>query len=931
MSGEYWAGWFDQWGQPHHKTNLEAQVRDLGWMLDRGYSINIYLFHGGTTFGFMNGANIDHDQYSPQTTSYDYDAALDESGRPTPKYFAFRDLIAKYTHATPPPVPRSDSVIAIPPFTLSRSTSLWTQLGHPVHVERPLSMEALGQSYGYILYRTTVAGPAHGMLMVRQVRDYAQVYVDGVSAGTLDRRLGQDSLPIVLPSSRATLDILVENSGRVNFTKALRDERKGITQSVSFAGRELLGWDVFLLPMSEMPRLSIAEGQVNGPAFYQGTFKIADVGDTYLDMHGWGKGTVWVNGHHLGRFWGIGPQQTLYLPGPWLRVGSNDILVFDLEQPLWRTMAGVARPILDEVHAPRLAKSALYRDPGASVSDRVHDLLVRMTPDEKFWQLFMIPGDLDSPANDYTSGIFGLQISAIRERTPSRDSASAGDMARADAERINAIQRFFVQQSRLGIPIIPFDEAVHGLVRDGATMFPQAIALAATWDTALVSRVAGAIAHEAGSRGIRQVLSPVINIAADSRWGRVEETYGEDPSSRRAWRRHSSAPLSAPVLWPRQSISSRMWAMEVVTAIPSTTISGCWMRCSSLRLRRQLPKGEPRSVMVRITRWTGCQRHRTVHFAGKLKGEWGFQGFVISDAAATGGATVLHHTEASTATATKDALEAGLDVIFQSSWEQHRPYLDAFRSGLIPDSVIDTAVSRVLRAKFALGLFDHPEVDADSAAFWNGNRDHRALALDAARASIVLLKNEHGVLPLSRSVRSVAVIGSDANEARLGGYSGPGIHRVSILEGMREKFGPFTNVRYAPGPGRVTPEYAVIPSEQLALASAPSPAHGLCGEYFDNNRLEGQPRIVRTDARVDFGWTLNSPGRGIPFDWYSVRWTGRLIVPRTGVHRLGVEGNDGYRLYLDGMLIIDNWKKQSLSHDLCQCHARPRHIARYST
>ena len=296
----------------------------------------------------------------------------------------------------------------------------------------------------------------------------------------------------------------------------------------------------------------------------------------------------------------------------------------------------------------------------------------------------------------------------------------------------------------------------------------------------------------------------------------------------------------------------------------------------------------------------------------KLKREWGFTGFVISDAAATGGATVLHHTEATTATATKDAVEAGLDVIFQSSFEQHRPYLDAFRRGLIADSVIDAAVARVLRAKFELGLFEHPYVDADSAAYWNGRPEHRALALEAARASIVLLRNERGTLPLARTMKTVAVIGTDAVEARLGGYSGPGIRKVSIVDGIREKLGGgAAHVLYAPGPGRVSPEYGAIPSEQLMSDAGGQVVKGLHGEYFDNNRLEGRPRLVRTDARVDFGWTLNSPGRGIPFDWYSVRWTGRLVAPAGGVRRIGIEGNDGYRLYLDGKLVIDHWRKQS--------------------
>src|SRR5262249_42590264 len=156
----------------------------LAWMLERGYSVNLYMFHGGTTFGFMNGANLDRGRYLPQTTSYDYDAALDESGRRTPKYEAFRETIARATGTTPPPVPSSPAPIPVAPFELTAAGSLWDRLGKGVHVERPRSMEAFGQSYGYILYRTRLEGPVRGDLVVTDVRDYARVYVDGVPAGT---------------------------------------------------------------------------------------------------------------------------------------------------------------------------------------------------------------------------------------------------------------------------------------------------------------------------------------------------------------------------------------------------------------------------------------------------------------------------------------------------------------------------------------------------------------------------------------------------------------------------------------------------------------------------------------------------------------------------------------------------------------------------
>jgi beta-glucosidase len=268
-------------------------------------------------------------------------------------------------------------------------------------------------------------------------------------------------------------------------------------------------------------------------------------------------------------------------------------------------------------------------------------------------------------------------------------------------------------------------------------------------------------------------------------------------------------------------------------------------------------------------------------------------------------------TEASTATATQHAFDAGLDVVFQSSYGQQRSYLDAFQRGLVPADVIDASVARVLRAKFELGLFEHPYVDADAAVAENGSAANRSLARLAAQQAIVLLKNDRHTLPLAKTITSIAVIGVDADEARLGGYSGPGNQKVSILDGIKRLAGSGVTVRYVPGPGRTIKDVDVVPATQLSSGQAAQPVRGLAGEYFDNPRLEGPPRLTRTDTRIDFRWTLNSPGRGIPFDWYSARWTGTLTIPSSGVTRIGIEGNDGYRLYLDDTLAIDNWMKRS--------------------
>ncbi len=565
--------------------------------------------------------------------------------------------------------------------------------------------------------------------------------------------------------------------------------------------------------------------------------------------------------------------------------------------------------------APPTAQVPRYRDPRLAAADRARDLLARMTLEEKFWQLYMSPGSLDDPAHDYSKGSFGLQISTGRERGRTGGApASAADIARAHAERINAIQRFFVEKTRLGIPIIPFDEAVHGLAREGATMFPQAIALAATFDVDLVRRVSAAIARETGSRGIRQVLSPVVNIANDVRWGRVEETYGEDP--------YLSAEMGRAFVDAFETAGIVSTPKHFVANVGEGGRDSYPIEHSERRLReRYFPPFEiavrearARSVMTAYNSVDGLPATQNAWLLDRvLKGDWGFGGFVISDAAATGGATVLHMTEPNTPAAAAHAWRSGLDVVFQSSYPQYRPYWDAVERGLVPPAVIDAAVLRVLRAKFELGLFDRPYVDPDRAAVLAGHADHLQRALEASRASIVLLKNDDHLLPLDPDVKTVAVIGTDATEARLGGYSGPGIAPVSILEGFRRRLGAGVTVRHAPGPGRDRREYIVVPAEALKVT----------GEYFDNNRLAGTPRFTRTDARIDFRWTLNSPGRGIPFDWYSVRWTGTIVAPPAGVRRLGVEGNDGYRLWVDDALAIDNWRKQSYGARLATVDLAP--------
>lgn len=347
MAGEYWDGWFDHWGGNHEARDTQEQIDEFRWIVNQGFSISVYMFHGGTSFGWMSGANSDHAGYQPDVTSYDYQATLDESGRPTPKYVAFRDIIAKATGITPPPIPSTPDPITIPSFQLTSAQSLWQTLPTPIESAQPLTMEDIGQNYGYILYRTKLKAAGDGDLTLDQLHSYALVYLDGKLMGTLDRRISKESLPLHVERPGQQLDILVENSGRVNFSIVLRGERMGITKQVLWRGEPLAGWSVYPLPMKDPGELTFSNETCTGPCFYQSHFSIAKAGDTFLDVRSLGKGAVWINGHAIGRYWYIGPQQTLFVPAPWLKDGDNEIVVFDAIGKGSPTLSALDHPLLD--------------------------------------------------------------------------------------------------------------------------------------------------------------------------------------------------------------------------------------------------------------------------------------------------------------------------------------------------------------------------------------------------------------------------------------------------------------------------------------------------------------------------------------------------------------------------------------------------------
>ena len=349
---EWYPAWFDWWGTQHHTVPADRYVSRLDGVLTAGISINMYMFHGGTTRGFMNGANYnDKNPYEPQISSYDYDAPLDEAGNATEKFMRFREVIARHLPegVTLPPVPEAKKAVAVPAFEMTETTRSLDLLGHLVKSPTPLTFEDLHQDYGYVLYRTYVTGGHAGILKIKELRDYAVVLVNGSPAGTLDRRLKQDSMRLVLPKGKVQLDILVENLGRINFGPYLLKNKKGITEKVAFGGKEVKGWSMYSLPFrtSNLPKIPARAGK--GPVIRSGMFDMPELGDTYLDMRGWGKGVVWVNGHNLGRYWNVGPQQTVYVPVEWLKKENNHVMVLELLKTEQKELSGLSRPVLDQL------------------------------------------------------------------------------------------------------------------------------------------------------------------------------------------------------------------------------------------------------------------------------------------------------------------------------------------------------------------------------------------------------------------------------------------------------------------------------------------------------------------------------------------------------------------------------------------------------
>jgi len=391
MCSEFWSGWFDKWGAKHETRPAKAMVEGIDEMLSKGISFSLYMTHGGTSFGHWAGANSPG--FQPDVTSYDYDAPINEWGLATPKYYELQKTMAKYTDGKKlPAVPKAPMpIISVPEFKFTEYKPLSYGIGNAKESKAPLSFEDMDMGWGTMVYETTVPAIEGVSTLTGEFHDFAQVYVNGKYVGKIDRVKNEKSLELPAMPQGANLTIVVEGMGRINFGRAIKDY-KGIIGNVTISSQKE-NCDLALTPtvwsnstiaddyQTAVNALATPTNKMRGlqtkAGYYRGYFNLSKVGDTFLNMEAFGKGQVYVNGHALGRFWHIGPQQTLYLPGCWLKKGKNEVIVLDVVGPqtsingkatatdksgnLIPTAFCQDHPELDKLH---LEKSNKHNEPG---------------------------------------------------------------------------------------------------------------------------------------------------------------------------------------------------------------------------------------------------------------------------------------------------------------------------------------------------------------------------------------------------------------------------------------------------------------------------------------------------------------------------------------------------------------------------------------
>ena len=549
-----------------------------------------------------------------------------------------------------------------------------------------------------------------------------------------------------------------------------------------------------------------------------------------------------------------------------------------------------------------------YQNSKLSIEERVNDLLSRMSLEEKVRQMDMynaehfIDEDLFSleKANELLGelGAGAMHVRGFQSNT---------------VKLCNEAQEYAIQHSRWGIPVLFLEEALHGAYTKESTLFPIPLALASTWDKELIESVGKVIATESRAHGIALGLGPVLGIARDPRWGRVEETYGEDP--------HLVSEIGLAMisgLQGKELKSDRSIIAEPKHfAVHSQPLAGsnCMAVFTSEREARSsflIPFekafhiGKARATMSAYSEWNGfpCTGNKWL-LTDLLRNEWGFNGMVISDLGAVSQLETEHHIADSPKDAIKQAVQAGVNMEFYdfSNNEYQNNLIQLVNEKQLSMSIIDSAVASVLRIKFELGLFEDPYTDPNLSLKRNHTEANKEVALKAAEEAICLLKNDNDILPLKKSIKTIAVLGPNAdNNTLAGGYSREDVKVMTVVEGIKKIAGEKITVLHEKAIPIVMKGIA-IPSEYLWLPDLS--ANGLKGEYFNNQQLTGDPVLERNDEQVDFKWGSQGPSPDLYKDGFSARWTGYLIPKEDISGWIGLSCDEGGRLFIDDKKVVE--------------------------
>jgi beta-glucosidase len=555
----------------------------------------------------------------------------------------------------------------------------------------------------------------------------------------------------------------------------------------------------------------------------------------------------------------------------------------------------------------------LYQDANAPTEQRIKDLLNRMTVEEKARQLdmyvgpeFVVDGKLVLDKMDSLVGQPGV--------------GSVHDLYPAASQLANDIQQYLVEETRLGIPALMVSEALHGYQGAKGTCFPAPIGLGTMWDTTLMYKIGRVIGTEARAHGVHFVLSPVLGLAREPRWGRVEETYGEDPYLAAQTGLAMVKGMQGKDLKASNTVISEPKHFAV-HSVPEAGNNTAPVHVGEREARETflyvfetaIKAGGALGVMAAYHDWDGipCAAHPFL-LKELLREEWGFEGMVLSDLGAIRRLNTDHFTAATPKEAIVTSIKAGLDMQFMDFTHEvfQGSIITAIDDGMLSMDELDRAVASVLKLKFELGLFENPFTDTTLIEKYHHTKVNQELALEAGRQSICLLKNDGGLLPFPKEINSIAVVGPLADVPALGGYSPKNVEAMTILQGIREKFGDNVEINYEAG---------LIPMASLSVVDAsflstPDGQHnGLLAEYFNNPDLAGEPLFSQVETNMAPYYHNNSPGGGIGADHFTVRWTGTIAAPVSGDYEIGIITDDKGRLFLDEELVVDNWEPFQLN------------------